>query len=83
MHIIGGAARCALLVLMWRLSELRCACEGAGAPSAADVATTADLRDVFVSLLEATLRSTEEVDPPPPCRSGSVPPFRHEKLADK
>lgn len=61
LQIVGAASRCALLVIMWRLTQLRRDCEGGVSPSAADVNEAADLRSNLVSLLEATLRSTEEV----------------------
>lgn len=64
LHIIGSASRCALLVVMWRLNQLRRDSEGGVVPPAADVSEAADLRCTLVSLLEATLRSTEEVRAP-------------------
>lgn len=64
LQIIGSASRCALLIIMWRLNQLRRDSEGGAVPPAADVSEAADLRCTLVSLLEATLRSTEEVRVP-------------------
>lgn len=64
--ILGGGARCALMVLLWRLHHLRQGTQaGSGGnneePLEAACQQLAQLRSSFVALLEATLQSTHEV----------------------
>lgn len=63
--ILGGGARCALMVLLWRLHHLRQQSQDGSSnneePLEAACQKLAQLRSSFVALLEATLQSTHEV----------------------